>query len=233
MHKMNLNVMAAEEAQATTPCAEDPELWFPDEQKPNPTAVAACWSCHFQSGCARRALANPMPEHGVWGGYRLAPGPGLEATRVQLEIVAGNTMGPAMSPSAAVSARLADLADLPDRPVESYQRGTVDWWSRREQRRDAAAIQQFAAIVTASGDSAVADLDDWREHEPSDVDLADADAELAALEFPVAEDFLTDGRGQILLAWDGWDGPRAPEASPQRRRPVLTGCTPADNRRAS
>jgi hypothetical protein len=233
MHKTNLNVMPGEEAQATTPCAEDPELWFPDEQKPSPTAVAACWSCHFQSGCARRALSNPMPEHGIWGGYRLAPGPALEVTRAQLEIVAGNAMGPAMSPSSAVSARLADLADLPAQPVEFYQRGTVDWWSRRDQRRGAAAAAtaQFAEFVTASGDSAVVDLDDWRDREPSNADLADADAELATLEFPVAEDFLTDGRGQILLPWDGGDD--IPPAPATRRRPVLTGCTPADKRRAS
>ncbi len=230
MHKMNLNVMPAEEAQATTPCAEDPELWFPDEQKPSPTAVAACWSCHFQSGCARRALSNPMPEHGIWAGYRLAPGPALEATRAQLEIIAGNAMGPAMSPSAAVTARLADLADLPARPVEFYQRGTVDWWSRRDPRRDPAAVGPVTEFGTASRDFTVVDLDDWREHEPSDADLADADAELATLEFPVAEDFLTDGRGQILLPWDGGDDIPAPPAT-RRRRPVLTGCTPADKRR--
>ncbi|EUA17285.1 transcription factor WhiB domain protein [Mycobacterium xenopi 3993] len=36
--------------------------------------MAACWSCHFQRGCARRALAQPLPEFGIWGGYRLAPG---------------------------------------------------------------------------------------------------------------------------------------------------------------
>lgn len=231
MHKMNLHVMAPEEAQVPTPCAEDPELWFPDEQKPNAYAVAACWSCHFQAGCARRALANPMPEHGVWGGYRLAPGPGLDVTRAQLEIIAGNSIGPAMAPSAAVSAALADLADLPEQPVEVLHRGTVDWWSRREQRTAAGRPDQFGEITPTTFDAAAAvvGLDEWRE--PTAAELDDAAAELATLEFPQASDFLTDGNGQILLDL-GWD---APVAAPRQRQPVLTGYTTSTptRRRAS
>jgi len=113
MHKITKHVMPAEEAITPTPCADEPERWFPDEQKPYPDAVASCWeSCYFQRGCARRALAEPQPEHGVWGGYRLAPGPGLEHTRRQLAIVAGYEMGPSLPPSVEVTAVLLDLAAL-------------------------------------------------------------------------------------------------------------------------
>lgn len=113
MHKVTKHVMSPEEAAAPTPCGADPERWFPDEQKPDPYAVAACWSCHFQRGCARRALSQPLPEHGIWGGYRLAPGPGLNRTRAQLAIIAGLAMGPAASPGPEVVTALEDLAPDP------------------------------------------------------------------------------------------------------------------------
>ena len=121
MHKVTKHVMPPEEAIVTTPCKADPERWFPDEQKPDPFAVAACWSCHFQRGCARRALAQPLPEHGIWGGYRLAPGPGLNRTRAQLAIVAGLAMGPPASPGNEVLAALEDLAPKPDDAVTAVR----------------------------------------------------------------------------------------------------------------
>jgi len=102
MHKLNRHLMPSDEATAQTPCASDPERWFPVDQKPDPEAVAACWSCYFQRRCARRALAQPLPDHGIWGGYRLAPGRGLKRSRKQLAIVAGEAMGPPASPGAAV-----------------------------------------------------------------------------------------------------------------------------------
>jgi hypothetical protein len=97
---------ALQEPERITPCRYDPERWHPDEQKPDPTAVAACWSCHFQPQCASRALAN-NESFGIWGGYRLAPGPGLVRSRQQLAIIAGAEMGPPASPGAETAAVLA------------------------------------------------------------------------------------------------------------------------------
>src|ERR1700744_491013 len=110
MHKLNRHLMPSDEATAQTPCASDPERWFPVDQKPDPEAVAACWSCYFQRRCARRALAQPLPDHGIWGGYRLAPGRGLKRSRKQLAIVAGEAMGPPASPGAAVLQALENAA---------------------------------------------------------------------------------------------------------------------------
>lgn len=101
MHKLNQQYINDEEPESPTPCLSDPERWHPDEQQPDPAAIAACWSCHFQSRCARRALSLHA-EFGIWGGYRLAPGPGLARSRQQLHIVAGLEVGPPASPGAAV-----------------------------------------------------------------------------------------------------------------------------------
>lgn len=101
MHKLNQQYINDEEPESPTPCLDDPERWHPDEQQPDPAAIAACWSCHFQSRCARRALSLHA-EFGIWGGYRLAPGPGLARSRQQLRIVAGLEVGPPASPGAAV-----------------------------------------------------------------------------------------------------------------------------------
>lgn len=113
MHKITKHVMPAAEPTQPTPCQldadPDDDRWFPDSPKPDKYAVATCWTCYFQSSCARRALAEPLPEYGIWGGYRLAPGPGLERTRAQLAIVAGLAMGPAPSPGAEVLEALVDL----------------------------------------------------------------------------------------------------------------------------
>lgn len=95
-----------DEPEQTTPCFYDPERWHPDEQRPDPSAMAACWSCFFQSRCALKAL-NTEAEFGIWAGYRLAPGPGLERTRKQLAIIAGLEYGPAVSPGAETDAVLA------------------------------------------------------------------------------------------------------------------------------
>ncbi|MBL3752504.1 transcription factor WhiB [Mycobacteroides abscessus subsp. abscessus] len=92
-----------------TRCLYEPERWQPDEQKPDPEAVAACWSCHFQRNCARQAL-DWRETHGIWGGYRLAPGPGLQDTRAQLAIIAGLHMGPAKSPGLETAEVLAAQA---------------------------------------------------------------------------------------------------------------------------
>jgi Transcription factor WhiB len=108
MHKVTKHLMSPEEAVSPTPCASDPERWFPIDQKPDAEAVAACWSCYFQSDCARRALAEPLPDHGIWGGYRLAPGPGLKRSRRQLAIVARETMGPPASPGSEVLVALEE-----------------------------------------------------------------------------------------------------------------------------
>ena len=111
-----------DEPERPTPCLYDPERWHPDEQLPDPEAVAACWSCFFQSRCALKALATAA-EFGIWGGYRLAPGPGLARTRAQLAIVAGREMGPPVSPGPEVDAVLAartspaDIETPPD-PAE-------------------------------------------------------------------------------------------------------------------
>jgi hypothetical protein len=128
MHKVTKHLMSAEEALAPTPCGNDPERWFPNDQKPDPEAVAACWSCYFQRGCARRALAQPQPDHGIWGGYRLAPGPGLKRSRQQLAIIAGQTMGPPASPGAEV---LAVLGGYEPEPVSEV----IDLASRTTARR--------------------------------------------------------------------------------------------------
>ncbi|MBS1693088.1 MAG: WhiB family transcriptional regulator [Actinobacteria bacterium] len=95
-----------DEPERPTPCYYDPELWHPDEQKPNPEAMAACWGCFFQRQCAIKALKTAA-EFGIWAGYRLAPGPGLEVSRAQLEIIAGREMGPPLSPGPETSAVLA------------------------------------------------------------------------------------------------------------------------------
>lgn len=206
MHKITKHVMPSEEATAVTPCATDPERWFPDEQKPDPYAVAACWSCYFQSGCARRALAEPMPEFGVWGGYRLAPGPGLERSRAQLAIIAGHEMGPAASPGPEIAAALEDIAGIgrhTQARVESV--ATVD--------------NRYAAVdITA----ALVDLDDWREPTAADLVAAAAD-EMAALDYPFSAEDLIDAHGQILLPLDGWGSAPLP-APASRRRTVSTRC---------
>lgn len=115
MHKVNTHQMRDTEPSTATPCrqADDPERWFPEGQLPDPTAVADCWSCFFQPQCAMRALTlQPKPEHGVWGGYRLAPGPGLSRSRKQLRIIAGLDIGPAASPGVEVSEELLRRAEL-------------------------------------------------------------------------------------------------------------------------
>lgn len=112
MHKLNQQYINDEEPESPTPCLYDPERWHPDEQQPDPAAIAACWSCHFQSRCARRALSLHA-EFGIWGGYRLAPGPGLARSRQQLRIVAGLEVGPPASPSAAVLLELQRPHDDP------------------------------------------------------------------------------------------------------------------------
>lgn len=113
-----------DEPERPTPCYYDPERWHPDEQRPDPTATAACWSCFFQSRCALKAL-NTEAEFGIWAGYRLAPGPGLERTRKQLAIIAGLEYGPAVSPGAETDAILAggisavhDDEDVPEAQPE-------------------------------------------------------------------------------------------------------------------
>lgn len=109
MHKVNTHQMRDTEPDTATPCrqSDDPDRWFPEGQLPDPTAVADCWGCPFQSQCALRALTlEPKPEHGIWGGYRLAPGPGLSRSRKQLRIIAGLDIGPAASPGVEVSEEL-------------------------------------------------------------------------------------------------------------------------------
>lgn len=210
MHKITKHVMPAEEATATTPCATDPERWFPDEQKPDPYAVAACWSCYFQAGCARRALAEPMPEFGVWGGYRLAPGPGLERSRAQLAIIAGYEVGPAASPGTEITAALEDIAGISREPLP------------RRTGAAASADQISASLV---------DLDDWRE--PTVAELIDAEAdELAALEYPFCAEDLIDAHGQILLPLGGgWGSAAMPEPVSRRRNvSVRCGATAVGNR---
>jgi len=68
--------------------------------------MAACWGCFFQRQCAIKALKTGA-EFGIWAGYRLAPGPGLEISRAQLAIIAGQEMGPPLSPGPETSAVLA------------------------------------------------------------------------------------------------------------------------------
>lgn len=218
MHKITKNVMAAEEPLFPTACGTDPERWFPDEQKPDPYAVAACWSCHFQAGCARRALAQDE-EFGVWGGYRLAPGPSLERRRDQLRIIAGYEMGPAASPGAEVTAALTALADI--------ERGV----SADLDVATAAGPVPAAATVTASADDlypaaeitcSLVELDEWREPTPAELLDAAAD-ERAALEYPVTDDELIGAHGQILLPLDGWET-TAPAPASRRRRTVSARC---------
>lgn len=182
MHKITKHVMDAEEATRPTPCSADPERWFPDEQKPDPYAVAACWSsCYFQGGCARRALAV-APEHGVWGGYRLAPGPGLARTLEQLKIVAGVEMGPAVPPAPEIVAALEDLAGISTTSAAASPAIEVEEVVYRP-------LEIVATTVA---------LDEWRE--PSDLELLAAEQdELDALAYPLDVDFPFDGRGQILL----------------------------------
>ena len=134
MHKVTKHLMSPEEAVSPTPCASDPERWFPIDQKPDPEAVAACWSCYFQSDCARRALAEPQPDHGIWGGYRLAPGPGLKRSRRQLAIVAGQTMGPPASPGSEV------LAALQEFEAEADEVGDVIEIASRATARNGSAV---------------------------------------------------------------------------------------------
>ena len=92
--------MLSEEPESPTPCAVgDSEDWFPDEHNSGDRAIAACWTCHFQSACARRVLTlRPAPEYGIWAGYRLVSGRNLQRTLAQLEIVAGWAEGPAIPP---------------------------------------------------------------------------------------------------------------------------------------
>lgn len=198
-HKITKHLMPAEEATRPTPCATDPERWFPDEQKPDPYAVAACWSCYFQAGCARRALSEPAPEHGVWGGYRLAPGPGLARTRAQLEIIAGHEMGPAFSPGPEIIAALEDLAGI-------TLAGTCG-----------TAIADGIATALDSVAAGVVDLDDWREPSAEDLAVA-AREERAAL--ALYADELVDDRGQILLPLEGPS--TEPSAAPRHARRVAS-----------
>lgn len=121
MHKLNQQYINDEEPESPTPCLSDPERWHPDEQQPDPAAIAACWSCHFQSRCARRALSLHA-EFGIWGGYRLAPGPGLARSRQQLHIVAGLEVGPPASPGAAVLLELQQ----PHTTAASADNGATD-----------------------------------------------------------------------------------------------------------
>jgi Transcription factor WhiB len=139
MHKLTKHLMSAEEATAPIPCGADPERWFPNDQKPDPGAVAACWSCYFQQGCARRALSEPRPDHGIWGGYRLAPGPGLKRSRQQLAIIAGESMGPPASPGPEVLEELAiqrggDVIDLASRATARNASEQLESASREKRR---------------------------------------------------------------------------------------------------
>jgi hypothetical protein len=111
MHILNQEFINDEEPDRPTPCLYDPERWQPDEQEPDPAAVAACWSCYFQPRCARRAL-KLNSEFGIWAGYRLAPGPGLARSRRQLRVVAGLEIGPPRSPGGAASAELERQAQV-------------------------------------------------------------------------------------------------------------------------
>ncbi|EUA32560.1 hypothetical protein I553_3559 [Mycobacterium xenopi 4042] len=69
----------------------------PDEQNPT-LRGGACWSCHFQRGCARRALAQPCPSSAS-GRIPACARPGLNRTRAQLAIVAGLAMGHPLHPA--------------------------------------------------------------------------------------------------------------------------------------
>ena len=220
MHKITKNVMAAEEPLFPTMCGTDPERWFPDEQKPDPFAVAACWSCHFQAGCARRALAQDE-EFGVWGGYRLAPGPSLEHRRDQLRIIAGYEMGPAQSPGAEITSALTVLAEI--------KNGTADLTDLTDL---AVAERDRQPILAATADdiypqteisSTLVELDEWREPTVAELVASEAD-ERAALEYPVTTDELIDAYGQILLPLDGWGSAPLPEPAPRRRRTVSARC---------
>ena len=112
MHKVTKHQMRDTEPEQMTPCFQgDPERWFPEGQLPDAEAAADCWSCFYQSRCALRALTlDPQPEHGVWGGYRLAPGPGLKRNRKELRIIDGLDVGPARSPGAEVAQVLSRRA---------------------------------------------------------------------------------------------------------------------------
>jgi hypothetical protein len=184
MHKITKDVMGAEEATRPTPCLTEPERWFPDDQKPDPYAVAACWSCHFQPACARRAL-DQREEFGVWGGYRLAPGPKLERTRTHLEIVAGREMGPAVPPIPAVIAALEDLAGTGDQPATPMP----------------VSVQAETTMVYPPLELAAApvDLPDWAEPTAQDLIDAQRDELDARWSYPLDLELLVDGRGQILL----------------------------------
>lgn len=130
---------AHEEPERITPCRYDPERWHPDEQKPDPTAVAACWSCHFQSQCAARALAN-KESFGIWGGYRLAPGPGLVRSRLQLAIVAGVEIGPPASPGSETLAVLSAAASA----SESANAAARDSAAERDSAEPSAQVISLA-----------------------------------------------------------------------------------------
>lgn len=212
MHKITKHVMPVEEVPANTPCSLDPERWFPDEPKPDPYAVAACWTCPFQAGCARRALAEPMPEFGVWGGYRLAPGPGLERSRAQLAIIAGYEMGPAVSPSAEVTAALADLAgwassDPQDQPINAVT-----------------SIDDIYDFYDTDDFSSVVDLDDhgqfgirldgWGSPAPLETRRRQrsTSAPVAVAAAPVG----VEDHGQLGLPLGGWGS--ASPAAPSARR---------------
>lgn len=220
MHKITKNVMAAEEPLFPTACGTEPERWFPDEQKPDPYAVAACWSCHFQAGCARRALAQDE-EFGVWGGYRLAPGPSLERRREQLQIIAGYEMGPAMSPGAEITSALTVLEDI--------KRGVADLADLAEATDE---LQSILAASTSTADAVYREtddgvepvaLDDWREPTAAEWITAEAD-ERSAMEHPVSAEEITDAFGQILLPLDGWGSGQLPTPSRRRARTVSARC---------
>lgn len=49
-----------------TPCAADPDAWFPEDVAGIERAKAACRTCPALMQCRRWVLASPQ-EHGVWG----------------------------------------------------------------------------------------------------------------------------------------------------------------------
>jgi len=211
MHKITRNVMAPEEPLFPTQCSTNPERWFPDEQKPDPFAVAACWSCHFQAGCARRALAQDE-EFGVWGGYRLAPGGSLERRRSQLRIIAGFEMGPALPPGTEITAALTVLAALERGDATAAEEPA----SADTRRVPAGPLRAPADLIYAQDEvrTEPVQLDDWRE--PTAADMVSAAAEeRAAMADPLSGEYQVDAHGQILMSGEGWDS--APTAKPSRQ----------------
>lgn len=53
-----------------TPCAEDPDAWFPfpsDTKDTYAEQIKACYRCPLLFDCARYAIAHPEVQ-GIWGG---------------------------------------------------------------------------------------------------------------------------------------------------------------------